>query len=78
MNPPQHGFGVTGKSSTPRKKNSCLLCGDLFALLLIAIYFEQFTLLELEFILVILGCKPSLDIGFGRSKNFLVVLIKFV
>ena len=54
------------------------MCGDLFALSLIAIYFEHFTLLELEFILVILGCKPSLDIGFGRNRNLLVVLIKFV
>ena len=61
LNPPQRGLGVTGKSSTLRKKNSYLLCGDLFALLLIVIYFEQFTLLDLEFILVILGCKPSLE-----------------
>ena len=41
-------------------------------------YLLQFTLLELEFILVILGCKPSPDIGFGRNRNLLVVLIKFV
>ena len=54
------------------------MCGDLFALLLVVIYFEQFTLLELEFLLVILGCKPSLDIGLGRNRILLVVLIKFV
>ena len=54
------------------------MCGDLFALLLVAIYFEKFTLLELDSILVILGCKPTLDIGLGRSRIFLVVLIKFV
>ena len=41
-------------------------------------YLLQFTLLELEFTLAILGCKPSLDIGFSRSRNLLVVLIKFV
>ena len=55
-----------------------ILVSCVVALLLVAIYFEQFTLLELEFILVILGCKSSLDIGFSRSRNLLVVLIKFV
>ena len=55
-----------------------ILVSCVVALLLVAIYFEQFTLLELEFILVILGCKPSLDIGFSRSRNLIVVLIKFV
>ena len=78
LNPPQRGLGVTGKSSTPRKK--FLVSSSVIPLVHFncCIYFEHFTLLELEFILVILGCKPYLDIGFGRNRNLLVVLIKFV
>ena len=58
LNPPQRGLRVTGKSSTPREKFLSLVWWSL-ALLFVAIYFEQFILLELEFILVILGCKPT-------------------
>ena len=57
-NPPQRGLGVTGKSSTPRDK---FLCQDWLLLLLsliLAFYFEQFTLLVLDLHLVTLGCKP--------------------
>ena len=61
-NPPQHGLGVTGKSSTPREK--FLVSSSVISLALFdyCIYFEEFTLLELEFNLVILGCKLKLEI----------------
>jgi hypothetical protein len=74
LNPPQHGLGVTGKSSTPREKflsrarlflysfNSCNLL-------------EHFTILEFELLLVILG--TSLVIGVSRNRGSLVLLIKF-
>ena len=59
LNPPQHGLGVTGKSSTPQEK--ILVSNSVISLLIsiLAIYFEQFTFLVLELSLVILGCKPS-------------------
>ena len=61
-NPPQHGLGVTGKSSTLREK--FLVSNSVISLALFnyCIYFEHFTLLELELYLVILGCKPKLEI----------------
>ena len=61
-NPPQCGLGVTGKSSTPRKKILVSSLAIFLALFDYCIYFEQFTLLELELYLVILGCKPKLEI----------------
>ena len=61
-NPPQRGLGVTGKSSTPRKKFLVSSLAIFLALFDYCIYFEQFTLLELELYLVILGCKPKLEI----------------
>ena len=59
LNPPQHGLGVTGKSSTPQEK--FLVSSSVISLLIsiLAIYFEQFTFLVLELPLVILGCKPN-------------------
>ena len=61
-NPPQRGLGVTGKSSTPREKVLVSSSVTSLAHFDYYIYFEQFTLLELELYLVILGCKPKLDI----------------
>ena len=59
LNPPQRGLGVTGKSSTPREK--FLVSNSVISLALFnyCIYFEHFTLLELELYLAILGCKPK-------------------
>ena len=60
--PPQRGLGVTGKSSTPQEK---ILVSSLVTSLAhfdYCIYFENFILLELELYLVILGCKPKLEI----------------
>ena len=61
-NPPQRGLGVTGKSSTPRKKILVSSSVISLAYLVYCIYFEQFTLLELVLYLVILGCKPKLEV----------------
>ena len=61
-NPPQHGLGVTGKSSTPRKKVLVSSSVTSLAHFNSCIYFEQFTLLELELYLVTLGCKSKLEI----------------
>ena len=70
-NPPQYGLGLTGKSSTPRKK--ILLSSSIISLayLVYCIYFEQFTLLELELYLVILGCKSKLEVVVVRHRAFL-------
>ena len=59
LNPPQHGFGVTGKSSTPREK--FLVSSSVISLAHFnyCIYFEHFILLELKLCLAILGCKPN-------------------
>jgi hypothetical protein len=51
--------------------------GYFFAHFILAIYFEHFTLLEFKFLLVTLGCKTPLVIGFGRDRTSLVLLIKF-
>jgi len=77
LNPPQRGLGVTGKSSTPREK--FLVSSSIISLLnfISAIYFELFTFLEIELLLVTLGCKLSLVIGLVRYWSFLVSLIKF-
>ena len=61
-NPPQRGLGVTSKSSTPQEKLLVSSSVISFALFNSCIYFEQFTLLELELYLVTLGCKPKLEI----------------
>ena len=60
-NLPQCGSGVTGKSSTPREKLLVSSSVISFALFNSCIYFEQFTLLELELYLVTLGGKPKLE-----------------
>ena len=62
LNPPQCGLVVTGKSSTPQEKFRVSSSVISLALFNHCIYFEQFTLLELELYLVILGCKPKLEI----------------
>ena len=62
LNSPQRGLGVTGKSTTPREKFLVSSLVNSFALFNSCIYFEQFTLLELELYLVTLGCKPKLEI----------------
>ena len=62
LNPPQCGLGVTGKSSTPREKFLVSSSVISFALFTSCIYFEQFTLLELDLYLAILHCKPKLEI----------------
>ena len=59
LDPPQHGLGVTGKSSTPREK---FLVSRLVIPLAHFNYCLYFTLLELELYFVILGCKPELEI----------------
>ena len=61
-NPPQYGLGVTGKSSTPREKFLVSSSVNSFALFNSCIYFEQFTSLEFDLYLAILGCKPKLEI----------------
>ena len=61
-NPPQRGLGVTGKSSTPREKFLVSSSVNSFALFISCIYLEQFTLLELDLYLAILGCKPKLEL----------------
>ena len=61
-NPPQHGLGVTGKSSTPREKFLVSSSVNSFALFYSCIYFEQFTSLELDLYLAILGCKSKLKL----------------
>ena len=71
-NPPQHGLGVTGKSSTPRDK---IVCQARLFLLLISILvftFELFTLLELELYLVTLGCKPKLELVVACQAAFFI------
>ena len=62
LNPPQLGLGVTGKSSTPREKFLVSSLVNSFALFNFCIYFEQFTSLELDLYLVILGCKSKLKL----------------
>jgi hypothetical protein len=59
LNPPQRGLGVTGKSSRPWDKFVSCVQLPLLLNFLLAIYFEQFTLLEIELYLITLGCKPS-------------------
>ena len=61
-NPPQRGLGETGKSSTPREKVLVSSSVTSLAHFNSCIYFEQFTLLELELYLVTLGCKPKPEI----------------
>ena len=61
-NPHQRGLEVTGKSSTPQEKFLVSSSVISFALFTSCIYFEQFTLLELDLYLVILHCKPKLEI----------------
>ena len=70
-NPPQRGLGVTGKSSTPRKKILVSSSVISLAYLVYCIYFEQFTLLELELYLIILGCKPKLEVVVVQHRAFL-------
>ena len=62
LNPPQHGLGVNGKSLTPWKK--FLMSSSVISLALFnfCIYFEHIILLELDLYLVILGCKPNLEL----------------
>ena len=62
LNPPQRGLGVTSKSSTPQEK--FLVSNSVISLALLnsCIYFEHFTLLELDLYLVILGWKPNLEL----------------
>ena len=62
LNSPQRGLGVIGKSSTPRKK--FLMSSSVISLALFnfCIYFKHFILLELDLYLVILGCKPNLEL----------------
>ena len=62
LNPPQRGLGVTVKSSTSRDKFLVSSSVISFALFTSCIYFEHFTLLELDLYLAILGCKPKLEI----------------
>ena len=62
LNPPQRGLGVTSKSSTPREKFLVSSSVNSFALFISCIYLEQFTLLELDLYLAILGCKLKLEI----------------
>ena len=61
-NPSQRGLRVIGKLSTAREK--FLVSSSVISLALFNyfIYFEQITLLEIELYLVILGCKPKLEI----------------
>ena len=61
-NPPQRGLRVIGKLSTPREKFLVSSLVISLALFNYFIYFEQITLLEIELYLVILGCKPILEI----------------
>ena len=61
-NPPQRGLGVTGESSTPREKVLVPSSVTSLANVDYCIYFELFTLLELDLYLVTLGCKPKLEI----------------
>ena len=68
--PPQRGLGVTGKSSTPQEKFLVSSSVISFALFNSYIYFEQFTLLELDLYLVTLGCKPKLEIVVARHRAF--------
>ena len=62
LNPPQRGLGVTGKSLTPWEKFLVSNSVISFALFNSCIYFEHFTLLELDLYLTSLGCKPKLEI----------------
>ena len=62
LNLPQYGLGVTSKSSTPREKIIVSILVNSFALFNSCIYFEHFTLLELDLYLASLGCKPKLEI----------------
>ena len=62
LNPPQCGLEVTDKSSTPREKFLVSSSVISFALFTSCIYFEQFTLLELDLYLAILDYKPKLEI----------------
>jgi hypothetical protein len=76
LNPPQCGLGVTGKSSTPWK-NSCLVPGYFFAHFILAIYFEHFSFVEIELLLITIGGKTPLVIGVSRNRSSLVLLINF-
>jgi hypothetical protein len=51
--------------------------GYLFALLILAIYFKHFIILEFELLLVTLGCKTPPVIGVSRNRDSLVLQIKF-
>ena len=61
-NPPQRGLGVTGKSSTPQEKSLVSNSVSSLAHFDYCFYFELFTLLELELYLVIIDCKPKIEI----------------
>ena len=71
LNPPQRGLGVTSKSSTPQEK--FLVSNSVISLALFnsCIYFEHFTLLEFDLYLIILGCKPKLEVVVVRHKTLL-------
>ena len=62
LNPPQRGLGVTGKSSTPREKFLVSSLVNSLVLFNCCIYFEHFTLLDLDLYLAIIGCKPKLEV----------------
>ena len=53
---------MTGKSSTPQEKVLVSSSVTSLAHFDYCIYFELFTLLELDLYLVTLGCKPKLEI----------------
>ena len=53
---------MTGESSTPREKVLVPSSVTSLANVDYCIYFELFTLLELDLYLVTLGCKPKLEI----------------
>ena len=60
LNSPQRRLGVTSKSSIPREIVLVLSSVISLLILILAVYFEHFTFLELELPLVTLGCKPHL------------------
>ena len=59
LNSPQRRLGVTSKSSIPREIVLVLSSVISLLILILAVYFEHFTFLELELPLVTLGCKTS-------------------
>ena len=61
-NPPQRGLEATSKSSTPREKVLVSSSVTSLAHFVYCIYFELFTLLELDLYLVTIGCIPKLEI----------------